>query len=77
MKRDYFPIIPVLIFTLMILLLGNTIYMGNIVNTQPHFAGTTPLTPGGYLFLNIIEIPVFVAIIYAIYKIRKENKSKS
>ncbi|MHA1230097.1 MAG: hypothetical protein ACTSRP_10315 [Candidatus Helarchaeota archaeon] len=76
MKRDYFPLIPLLFFIAFMMLLGNSIYMTGMVNTQPQFAGTTPLDLFDYIFLNLVEIPVVLAIFYTMYKIKKENKSK-
>ncbi|MHA1310369.1 MAG: hypothetical protein ACTSQO_05505 [Candidatus Helarchaeota archaeon] len=77
MKRDYFPIIPIVVFMALMLLIGSSVFNGGIVNTQPQFAGTFPLDSFKYLVLNLIELPAIIIVMYAIYKIKKENKNKT
>jgi len=71
MKRDYFPIIPVLFFLILAFLTGLGVYLGGIYNTQPQFAGTTSLNDIEFLILCLLEIPAILMIIFAFIRVKK------
>jgi len=77
MKREYFPIIAILMFWIPVFLLSGTISSMGIINFSGLLAGqvsgTTPIDSTQSLFLLSTQIPFLIFVALAIKKIRQED----
>ncbi|MHA1376935.1 MAG: hypothetical protein ACTSRG_01010 [Candidatus Helarchaeota archaeon] len=77
MKRDYLPIIAILMFWIPVFLLSSAIGSMGIINFAGIFSGqvsgTTPIDSNQMLFLLLTQIPFLLFVAIAIKRTRQQD----